>query len=187
MRWKKLIKYKLHHDFLRWFSRTILCIFCMHLTLSDMCIYITYPNHQNIVEIPLIYKSTFLFPVRPSQLSWKTVSIFLEGVSFFLGATMFQMLNLSEDKTHIHDTHHTTETDSLKKLCLKTIIAWSNTSDDWLTQLDDKGNEKFHVCNLNRSTMFLTGINLYWKRGVLLDKSYKLNCPFNLSNKRSFF
>ena len=59
MRWKKLIKYKLHHDFLRWFSRTILCIFCMHLTLSDMCIYITYPNHQNIVEIPLIYKSTF--------------------------------------------------------------------------------------------------------------------------------
>ena len=47
----------------------------------------------------------------------------LEGISLTCGAAKFQMLDLIQDKTHTIDSHHTTEINFLKNLCLKTPIA----------------------------------------------------------------
>ena len=56
------------------------------------------------------------------------------------------MLDLSQDKTHMTDSHHTTESDFLKNLCLKTPVALGNSVDERWTQLDDKVSNKLHMC-----------------------------------------
>ena len=55
------------------------------------------------------------------------------------------MLVVSQDKTHTTDSHHRTESDFLKNLCLKTPIAWGNSVDERWTQLDDKVSDKLHM------------------------------------------
>ena len=62
------------------------------------------------------------------------------------GATNLQMLDLSQDKTRVTYSHHTTESDFLTNLCLKTPIAWGNSVDERWTQLDDKVSDKRHIC-----------------------------------------
>ena len=47
---------------------------------------------------------------------------------------------------HTTDLHHTTESDFLKNLCLKTSVAWGNSVDERCTQLDDKVSVKLHIC-----------------------------------------
>ena len=47
---------------------------------------------------------------------------------------------------HTTDLHHTTESDFVKNLCLKTSVAWGNSVDEQWTQLDDKVNVKLHIC-----------------------------------------
>ena len=57
----------------------------------------------------------------------KDCRVVLEDISFSCGAAKLQMLDLSQDKTHTTDSHHTTESDFLKNLCLKTPVAWGNS------------------------------------------------------------
>ena len=69
----------------------------------------------------------------------KGCKVALEDISFSCGAAKFQMLDLSQDKTHMTDSHHTTESDFLKNLCLKTPIAWvtqlMNDGHNWMIKL----------------------------------------------------
>ena len=64
--------------------------------------------------------------------------VVLEDISFPPGAAKFQMLDLNQDKTHTTDSHHTSESEFLKNLSLKTPIAWGNSIDEQWTLLDDK-------------------------------------------------
>ena len=43
------------------------------------------------------------------------------------------------------DLHHTTESNLLKNLCLKTPITWGNSIDEQQTELDDKVSIKLHM------------------------------------------
>ena len=76
----------------------------------------------------------------------KDCKVVLEDISFSCGAAKLQMLDLSQDKTHMTDSHHTAESDFLKNLCLKTPIAWGSSIDERWTQLDDKVSIKLHMC-----------------------------------------
>ena len=71
------------------------------------------------------------------------------------------MLDLSQDKTHTTDSHHTTESDFLKNLCLKTPIAWGNSIDERWTQLDDKVSQKLHMCATLVETVSLLPGSIY--------------------------
>ena len=75
----------------------------------------------------------------------KDCRVVLEDISFSCGAAKLQMLDLSQDKTQTNDSHHKSESDFLKNLCLKTPIAWRNSIDERWTQLDDKVSDKLHM------------------------------------------
>ena len=68
---------------------------------------------------------------------------------------------MSQDKTHTTDSHHTTETDLLTDLCLKTPIAWGNSVDKRWTQLDDKVSDKLHMSATLVDTPFLSQESIY--------------------------
>ena len=83
----------------------------------------------------------------------KDCKVDLEDVSFSCGAAKLQMLDMSQDKTHMTDSHHTTQSCFLKNLCFKTTIAWGNSIDERWTQLDDKANIKLHMCTTLAETV----------------------------------
>ena len=91
----------------------------------------------------------------------KDCKVVLEDISFSCGAAKLQMLDLSQDKTHMTDSHHTTESDFLKNLCLKTPIAWGNSIDERWTQLDDKVSNKLHMCATLAETVSLLQESIY--------------------------
>ena len=68
-----------------------------------------------------------------------------EDISFSCGAAKLHMLDLSQDKTHTTDSHHTTKSDFPKNFCLKTPIALGNSIDERWTQLDDKVSDKLYM------------------------------------------
>ena len=59
------------------------------------------------------------------------------------------------------DSHHTTESDFLKNLYLKTPIAWGNSIDEQWTQLDDKISNKLHICATLAETVSLLQQSIY--------------------------
>ena len=85
----------------------------------------------------------------------KDFKIVLEDISFSCGAAKLQMLDLSQDKTHTTDSHHTSESDFLKNLCLKTPIACGNSIDERWTLLDDKNSDNLHMCTTLADTILL--------------------------------
>ena len=89
----------------------------------------------------------------------KDCRVVLEDISFSCGAAKLQMLDLSQDKTHMTDSHHTTE--SVKNLCLKTPVAWGNSVDERWTQLDDKVSVKLHMCATLAETLTLLQESIY--------------------------
>ena len=91
----------------------------------------------------------------------KDCRVVLEDISFSCGAAKLQMLDLSQDKTHTTDSHHTTESDFLKNLCLKTPVAWGNSVDERWTQLDDKVSVKLHMCATLAETLTLLQESIY--------------------------
>ena len=95
----------------------------------------------------------------------KDCKVVLEDISFSCGAAKLQMLDLSQDKTHMTDSHHTTESDFLKNLCLKTPIAWGNSIDERWTQLDDKVSIKLHMCTTLAETVSHLQETIYTKAG----------------------
>ena len=91
----------------------------------------------------------------------KDCKVALEDISFSCGAAKFQMLDLSQNKTHTTDSHHTTESDFLKILRLKTPVAWGNSADEWWTQLDDKVSDKLHMCGTLAEILTLLQESIY--------------------------
>ena len=122
-------------------------------------------------------------------------------MSFSCGAVKLQMLDLNQDKTHTTDSHHTTEIDFLKNLCLKTPIAWGNSIDERWTQLDDKVSNKLHMCatlaetvSLLQESIYTEAANIFGhlhifnlKRERWLEKVDELSFQFNLFSKRTCF
>ena len=68
-----------------------------------------------------------------------------------------RLLDLSQDKAHTTDSHHTTEIDFIKNLCLKTPLAWGNSVDERWTQVDDK----LHMCANLAETLTLLQESIY--------------------------
>ena len=91
----------------------------------------------------------------------KDCKVVLEDVSFSCGAAKLQMLDLSQEKTHMTDSHHTTENDFLKDLFLKTPIAWGNSIVERWTQLDHKVSNKLHMCATLAETVSLLQESIY--------------------------
>ena len=85
----------------------------------------------------------------------KDCKVVYEDISFSCGAAKLQMLDLSQDKTHTTDSHHTSQSDFLKNLRLKTPIAWGNSIDERWTLLDDKVSGNLHMCATLADTISL--------------------------------
>ena len=85
----------------------------------------------------------------------KDCKVVLEDISFSCGVAKLQILDLSQDKTHTTDSHHTSESDFLKNLCLKTPIAYGNSNDEQWTLLDDKVSDNLHMCTTLADTISL--------------------------------
>ena len=113
----------------------------------------------------------------------KDCKVVLEDISFSCGAAKLQMLDLSQDKTHMTDSHHTTESDFLKNLCLKTPIAWGNSIDERWTQLDDKVSNKLHMCANLAETVSL--LHLQPKKRNLAGQSRRTKLSIELIQQKN--
>ena len=91
----------------------------------------------------------------------KDCRVVLEDISFSPGVAKLQILDLNQYKTHTTDSHHTTESDFLKNLCLKAPVAWGNSVDERWTQLDDKVSDKLHMCATLAETLTLLQESIY--------------------------
>ena len=78
---------------------------------------------KNSTAAPVILSTSILTQVRDSK-------VVLEDISLFYGAAKLQMLDPIQNETYTTDSHHTTESNFLKNLCLKTPIAWGNSIDE---------------------------------------------------------
>ena len=115
------------------------------------------------MEIQLIYRNKqplLFFHSTSISTHLKDCKLVLEDISFSCGVAKLQM-QMSQDKTHMTDSHHTTESDFLKNLCLKTSIAWGNLIDERWTQLDDKVSNKLHMCATLAETVSLLQESIY--------------------------
>ena len=65
------------------------------------------------------------------------------------------------------DSHNTNESNFLKNLFLKKHIAWSNSTDEWWTQLDDKVSDKLHMCTALADTLFLQQESIYTEAATI--------------------
>ena len=74
--------------------------------------------------------ATHFVPSLAFSIQLKECKVVLEDISFSCGVVNLQMLDLSQDKTHETDSHHTSEGDFLMNLCLKTPITWGNSADE---------------------------------------------------------
>ena len=66
------------------------------------------------------------------------------------------------------DSHHTTESNFLKNLYLKTPIAWGNSIDERWTDLDDKVSIKLHMCTTLAETVSLLQETIYTEAASIL-------------------
>ena len=85
----------------------------------------------------------------------------LEDISLSCGAAKLQMLDPIQDETHTTDSHHRTESNFLKNLCLKTPIAWGKSINEQWTGLDDKVSIKLHMCTTLAETVALFQETVY--------------------------
>ena len=84
------------------------------------------------------------------------------------GAAKLQMLDHIQDETQRTDSHHTTESNFLKNLCLKTPVAWGNSIDEQWTELDDKVSIKLHICTILAETVALLQETIYIEAASIL-------------------
>ena len=108
------------------------------------------------------------------------------------------MLDPSQDEAHTTDSHHTTESNFLKNLCLKTPIAWGNSTEERWTELCDKVSIKLHMCTALAETVAVPQETIYTEAAAFLgistikqddlpDKAEELNCAFNISARKTYF
>ena len=72
---------------------------------------------------------------------------------------------LSQDKIHTTDSHHTSESHFLKNFCLKTSIAWDNSIDERWTLLDDKVSNNLHMCTTLADVILLLQESFHTEAG----------------------
>ena len=101
----------------------------------------------------------------PTQV--RDCKVVLEDISLSYGAAKLHMLVLIQDKTHTIDYYHTTESNFMKNLCLKTPIAWGNSTDEQWTELDDKVSIKLHMCTTLAETVSLLQETIYTEAGSI--------------------
>ena len=121
------------------------CALTKHIILNN----INKSKPSNHCEISNDLINPTAIPITPSvsiPTQVKDCKVVLEDISLTCGAAKLQMLDLIQDKTHTIDSHHTSEINFLKNLCLKTPIAWGNSIDERWTELDDKVSIKLHMC-----------------------------------------
>ena len=122
----------------------------------------------------------------------------LEDNSLSCGAAKLQIMDLIQGKTQMVDSHHTTESNFLKNLCLKTPIAWGNSIDERWTELDDKVSIQLHmrttlvvIVSPLQETIYTETASIFGisnkNQDALLDKVEERNCPFNLSTRKTCF
>ena len=131
----------------------------------------------------------------PTQV--KSCKVVLEDISLPCGAAKLQRPYRIKDKTHMTDSHHTTESNFLKNLCLKTPIAWGNSIDERWTELDDKVLNFICVLLCQKQCLFfkrqfILKLQAFFcisnkKQVALLDKAKELNFPFNLATRKTCF
>ena len=124
----------------------------------------------------------------------KDCMVVLEDISFSSGAATLQMLDLSQDKDHMTDSHHTTKSDFLKNLCLLHGITQLMNEKNWMIKLVTNficvlSSLKQHHSSKNQFILKLLIFFdiFYQKREIWLDKVDKLSSPLNLFNKRTCF
>ena len=59
----------------------------------------------------------------------KNCKVVLEDIAVSCGAVKLQVLDSCQDKTHTSKPHHTSDSDFLRNLQMKTPIAWANLTD----------------------------------------------------------
>ena len=136
------------------------CALLKHIVLNN----INKSNLSKHCENSNDLKNSTAAPITPSTSILTQVrdcKVVLEGISLSCGAAKLQMLDPIQDETHTTDSHHTTESNFLKNLCLKTPIAWGNSIDERWTELDDKVSMKLHMCTTLEETVALLQETIY--------------------------
>ena len=127
---------------------------------------------KNPTALPIVPSASVPTQVRDCK-------VVLEYISLSCDAAKLQMLDPIQNETHRIDSHHTTERNFLKNLCLKTPIAWGNSIDEGWTELDDKVSIKIHICatlaetvSLLQETIYTEAASIY---GHLQQKTRRLS------------
>ena len=135
------------------------CVLKIHIVLNNInkSKLLNYCENSN----DLINPTATAIPSVSIPTQVKSCKVVLEDISLSCGAAKLQMLYRIKDKTHMTDSHHTTESNFLKNLCLKTPIAWGNSIDERWTELDDKVSIKLHMCTTLPETVSLLQETIY--------------------------
>ena len=136
------------------------CAFILPIVLNNLTNSKSSKHCRNLTDFQKQTATPFVPSISIST-HLKDFKIVLEDISFSCGAAKLQMLDLSQDNTHMTDSHHTTESDFLKNLCSETPIAWGNSIDERWTQLDDKVSNKLHMCATLAETVSLLQESIY--------------------------
>ena len=107
----------------------------------------------NPTTIPIISSVSIPTQVRDCK-------VVLEDISLTCGAAKLQMLDLIQNKTHMIDSHHTTESNFLKNLCLKHQLQG--------TELDDKVSIKLYMCTILAEIVSLLQETIYTEAASFL-------------------
>ena len=86
-------------------------------------------------------KTSTAAPIVPSTsilTQLRDCKVVLEDISLFCCAAKLQILDPIQDEMNTTGSHHKTESNFFKNLCLKTPIAWGNSIDEQWTELDGK-------------------------------------------------
>ena len=107
------------------------CTFIKPIVLSNVTNSKSLKHCGNSTDLQKQTATPFIFTVSIST-QMEDCKIVLKYISLSCGAVKLHILDLSQDKTHTTNSHHTTESDFLKNLCLKTPggNAWGNSIDD---------------------------------------------------------
>ena len=107
----------------------------------------------------------------------------LEEISLSCGAAKLKMLDPIQGEIYTTDSHHTTESNFLKNLLLKTLIAWGNSTDERWTELDDKVSIKFCVCTTLAETASLLQETIYTEAPNIFGHLLNSVSPVGFINK----
>ena len=103
-------------------------------------------NHCENSNDPINPTASPIIPSVSIATQVRDCKVVLEDISLSCGAGKLKMLDVIQYKTHTVNSHHTTASNFLKNLCLKTPIAWGTSIDERWTELDDKVSIKLHIC-----------------------------------------